>query len=113
AALLESNNPAAADLQQRVGTRNVLRLAGDAGLSGLPDVPSLALGTGVVSPLDLTAAYTMFPGEGQVARPRGIISVFDSGGRQVYDQPVERRQLISPAVEFPMTSLLSGVLGRG
>ena len=32
AALLESNNPAAADLQQRVGSRAVLRLAGDAGL---------------------------------------------------------------------------------
>src|SRR6185369_3967911 len=60
AALLESNNPAAADLQQRVGTRAVLRLADDAGLSGLPDVPSLALGTGLVSPLDLTTAYTVF-----------------------------------------------------
>ena len=64
AALLESNNAAAADLQQRVGSRAVLRLAGDAGLSDLPDVPSLALGTGLVSPLDLTAAYTMFPGGG-------------------------------------------------
>jgi membrane carboxypeptidase/penicillin-binding protein len=113
AALLESNNPAAVDLQQRVGSRAVLRLAGDAGLSDLPDVPSLALGTGVVSPLDLTAAYTMFPGEGQVARPRGMISVFDSGGRQVYDRPVEREQLISPAVAFQMTSMLRDVIERG
>jgi penicillin-binding protein 2D len=113
AALLESNNPAAADLQQRVGTRAVLRLAGDAGLSGLPDVPSLALGTGVVSPLDLTAAYTMFPGEGQVARPRGIISVFDSGGRQVLDRPVERSEIVSPAVAFQMTSMLRDVVERG
>jgi membrane peptidoglycan carboxypeptidase len=113
AALLESNNPAAADLQQRVGTRAVLRLAGDAGLTGLPDVPSLALGTGVVSPLDLTAAFTMFPGEGQVARPRGMISVFDSGGRQVFDRPVQREQLVSPAVAFQMTSMLRDVIERG
>jgi len=113
AALLESNNPAAVDLQQRVGSRAVLRLAGDAGLSDLPDVPSLALGTGVVSPLDLTAAYTMFPGEGQVARPRGMISVFDSGGRQVYDRLVDREQLISPAVAFQMTSMLRDVIERG
>jgi 1A family penicillin-binding protein len=113
AALLESNNPAAADLQQRVGSRAVLQLAGDAGLSGLPDVPSLALGTGLVSPLDLTAAYTMFPGDGQVARPRGMISVFDSGGRQVYDRPVDREQLISPAVAFQMTSMLRDVIERG
>ena len=33
----------------------------------------------------------MFPGDGQVARPRGMISVFDSGGRQVFDRPVDRR----------------------
>jgi 1A family penicillin-binding protein len=113
AALLESNNPAAADLQQLIGSRAVLRLAGDAGLSDLPDVPSLALGSGVVSPLDLTAAYTMFPGDGQVARPRGMISVFDSGGRQVFDRPVERTQLVAPAVAFQMTSMLRDVVERG
>src|SRR5205814_1604527 len=70
AALMESNNAAAADLQQEIGSRTVLRLASDAGLEGLPDVPSLALGTGVVTPIDLTSAYTMFPGEGQIVRPR-------------------------------------------
>jgi 1A family penicillin-binding protein len=113
AALLESNNPAAADLMQRVGSRAVLRLASNAGLSGLPDVPSLALGTGVVSPLDLTTAYTMFPGEGQVARPRGIVSVFDAGGRQVLDRPVEREELISPQVAFQMTTMLRDVIDRG
>jgi 1A family penicillin-binding protein len=113
AALLESNNPAAADLQQRIGSRAVLRLAGDAGLSGLPDVPSLALGTGLVSPLDLTAAYTMFAAEGQLARPRGVIAVYDSGGRQVLDQPVQREQIISPPVAFQMTTMLRDVIERG
>jgi 1A family penicillin-binding protein len=112
-ALLESNNPAAADLQQRVGSRAVLRLAGDAGLSGLPDVPSLALGTGLVSPLDLTVAYTMFPGGGLVARPRAMIGVFDSGGRQVFDAAVEREQLISPQAAFQLTSMLRDVIERG
>jgi 1A family penicillin-binding protein len=112
-ALLESNNPAAADLQQRVGSRAVLRLASDAGLSGLPDVPSLALGTGLVSPLDLTAAYTMFPGGGQVARPRSMIGVFDSGGRQVFDAPIQREQLISPQTAFQMTTMLRDVIERG
>jgi 1A family penicillin-binding protein len=113
AALLESNNPAAADLQQRIGSRAVLRLAGDAGLSGLPDVPSLALGTGLVSPLDLTAAYTMFAADGQLAHPRGVLAVFDSGGRQVFDQPVQREQIISPPVAFQMTSMLRDVIERG
>jgi penicillin-binding protein 1A len=112
-ALLESNNAAAANLQQDVSTRAVLRVAGDAGLSGLPDVPSLALGTGVVSPLDLTSAFTVFPGGGQVARPRGIVTVLDAGGFHVLDRPVERQQIISPEVAFQMTSMLRDVVDRG
>jgi 1A family penicillin-binding protein len=113
AALIESNNAAAADLQQEVGTRTVLRLAGDAGLNDLPDVASLALGTGLVSPLDLTAAYTIFPSGGEVARPRGILSVFDASGSQVLDRPVVRERLLKEPVAFQMTSMLRDVIERG
>ncbi|HWF87042.1 MAG TPA: transglycosylase domain-containing protein, partial [Vicinamibacterales bacterium] len=95
AALMESNNAAAADLQQHVGVRTVLHVAGDAGLDGLPEVASLALGTGLVTPIDLTAAYTMFPGGGQVVRPRGIISVFDADGVEVVDHGVEGERVVS------------------
>src|SRR5258706_12183510 len=42
-----------------------------------------------------------------------MLSVFDSGGRQVFDQPVDREQLISPAVAFQMTSMLRDVIERG
>ena len=113
AALAESNNAAAADLQQHVGSGAVLRLAADAGLRGLPDVPSLALGTGLVSPLDLTAAYTMFPGGGQVARPRGILSVLDADGDEIFNHPVERRRIISEQSAFQMVTMLRDVIDRG
>jgi len=112
-ALLESNNAAAAGLQQQVGTRTVIRLARDAGLDNLPDVPSLALGTGVVSPIDLTAAYTMFPGGGQVAHPRGIVSVFDADGDQVLDVGVRREPVIGAPAAFQMVSMLRDVIERG
>jgi 1A family penicillin-binding protein len=113
AALIESNNAAAADLLQKVGARTVLALAGDAGLGGLPDVPSLALGTGEVTPLDLTVAYSMFPAGGEVARPRGIIGVYDANGTQVFDQPIARRRVIEPDVAFQMVSMLRDVVDRG
>ena len=112
-ALMESNNAAAANLQQAVGSRAVLRVANDAGLSNLPDVPSLALGTGVVSPLDLTAAYTIFPAAGERAEPRGILSVYDAAGDEVLDRPVERTRILSPEVAFQMTSMLRDVVDRG
>ncbi len=113
AALIESNNAAAASLQQQIGSGPVLRLANNAGLTGLPDVPSLALGTGLVTPLDLTAAYTMFPGGGEVVKPRGIVSVFDAAGNQVFDRPVESTRVISQDAAFQMVSLLRDVVDRG
>jgi penicillin-binding protein 1A len=113
AALVESNNAAAAVLQHQLGSSAVLRLASDAGLSGLPDVPSLSLGTGLVTPIDLTSAYTMFPGGGEVARPRGIISVFDANGDQVLDRAVDRTRVISEETAFQMVTLLRDVIERG
>jgi penicillin-binding protein 1A len=113
AALAESNNAAAADLLQRVGGATVIRTANDAGLQNLPDVPSLALGTGLVTPLDLTVAFTMFPGGGQVARPRGILSVFDAEGAQVLDRPIERARVITEPAAFQMVSMLRDVIERG
>jgi membrane carboxypeptidase/penicillin-binding protein len=66
-----------------------------------------------VSPLDLAAAYKMFPGAGQVVRPRGLISVLDAAGTHVLDRPVVRAPILSPAVAFQMTSMLRDVIDRG
>ena len=113
AALLESNNRAATALQQRLGSRPVLRLASHVGLRGLPDVPSLSLGTGLVTPLDLTAAFAAFPNGGMAVRPRGIVRVVDADGAPVYDNPVNAEPVISPATAFQMVSMLSDVMDRG
>ncbi len=113
AALLESNNAAAVAMQQKVGTRTVLQLASDAGLHNLPNVPSLALGTGLVSPLELTAAYTMFAAGGEVASPRGIIAVDDAEGSEVFARPVERRRVLEPPVAFQIMTMLRDVVDRG
>jgi 1A family penicillin-binding protein len=113
AALAESNNAAAARLQQQIGSGRVLRLASAAGLKDLPDVPSLALGAGLVTPIGLTAAYTMFPGGGEVVRPRGIINVLDANGVSVFEAPVERKRVVSEAVAFQALSMLRDVIDRG
>ena len=112
-ALAESNNAAAAALQQQIGSDKVLRVASYAGLNNLPDVPSLALGSGLVTPLDLTVAYTMFASGGEVVRPRGIVSVLDAEGAEVLTQPVERRRIISEPVAFQMLTMLRDVVEKG
>ena len=113
AALIESNNRAAALLQQRIGSRPVLRFASDVGLRDLPDVPSLSLGTGLVTPLDLTVAYAAFPNGGNAVHARAITRVFDADGGVAYDNPSRQDRVIAEPVAYQMVSMLEDVLGRG
>jgi len=113
AALLESNNRAASLLQQQVGTGRVLRMASRAGLEDLPGVPSLALGTGLVTPLAMTAAFAVFPNGGFAVRPRDITRVRDADGGTALQQAVDLERALSPEVAFQMVSMLGDVIDRG
>lgn len=113
AALLESNNRAATLLQQQVGTGRVLRVADRAGLEDLPDVPSLALGAGLVTPLAITSAFAVFPNGGLAVRPRDIVRVRDADGGTAFEQRIEGDRVVSPQVAFQMVSMLRDVVDRG
>jgi 1A family penicillin-binding protein len=112
-ALLESNNAAAVKLQQQLGTRPVLRLASDLGVDDQPNVPSLALGSGLVTPLDLTAAYAVFPNLGYRVRPRGLVEVTNASGESVHTVHIEREKILPPPVAFQMVTMLQDVVTRG
>lgn len=113
AALIESDNRAASLLQQRVGTRRVMRVAGDAGLHDLPNVPSLSLGTGLATPLELTTAFAMFPNGGHSVRPRAILRILDDDRSVAFATPVVRENVISPQVAYQMVAMLQDVVDRG
>jgi 1A family penicillin-binding protein len=112
-AIVESNNRAATLLQQRMGSRPLLRLASDVGMRDLPDVPSLSLGSGVVSPLELTTAFAAFPNGGYAVRPRSIKEVINGDGDVAMADDISRDRVISEQVAFQMVSMLSDVIGRG
>ena len=113
AALMESNNRAATLLQQQVGSGRVLRVAARAGLDELPDVPSLALGSGLVTPLAITAAFAVFPNGGMAVRPRDIARVRDADGNTAYEQAIEGDRVIEPAVAYQMVTMLRDAIDRG
>jgi len=113
AALIESNNRAASLLQQQVGTGRVLRVASRSGLDDLPDVPSLALGSGLVTPLAITTAFSMFPNGGLRVRPRDLARVRDADGGTAFEQRVETERVIAPEVAFQMVSMLEDAIDRG
>jgi 1A family penicillin-binding protein len=112
-ALLESNNQAAVALQLRIGSGAVLSLASDLGLRDQPNVPSLALGSGLVSPLELTAAYAAFPNGGFAVTPRAIVRVLDAGEGVVVENAVRRKRALPEAVAFQTMTMLRDVVDLG
>jgi 1A family penicillin-binding protein len=112
-ALSRSNNAAAVILQQRIGTDPVVRMATTVGVRDQPRVPSLALGTGLVSPLELTAAYAVFPGGGFRIRPRGVVEIRDAEGAIVERVHVERERVLSAQAAYQMVSMLEDVVNQG
>jgi 1A family penicillin-binding protein len=112
-ALLESNNQAAVALQLRIGSGAVLGLVSDLGLRDQPNVPSLALGSGLVTPLELTAAYAAFPNGGFAIAPRAIVRVLDASAGVVVENAVRRKRALPEAVAFQTLTMLRDVVDVG
>jgi penicillin-binding protein 1A len=79
----------------------------------LPVVPSLALGTGDVTLLELTAAYTAFANRGSTSVPRMFTRVDDSSGHTIFDNAERHAQAISAVTAYLMSSMLAEVVDSG
>jgi penicillin-binding protein 1A len=84
AALKTSSNRAAVQMLQQIGIPTAVRYAERLGVGGLPEVPSLALGSGEVTLMSMTAAYSAFANQGMFAQPSLIRRVDDSSGQVLY-----------------------------
>jgi 1A family penicillin-binding protein len=114
AALKISSNRAAAQLLQQVGYSQATYYASRLGIeSQLPAVASLALGTGGVTLLELTAAYGVFANQGIAVSPHLIVRVEDATGQTVFSEAPSRRQAVTPATAYLMSSMLADVISSG
>lgn len=81
-ALAQSLNIPAVKLALRAGLPQVVAIARSCGIqSPLREVPSLALGTSEVTPMELASAYGVFANLGRRAEPRLIRRVTSADGR--------------------------------
>lgn len=113
-ALVQSKNTATVRLAQAVGVQEVLQTARQAGVRGeLPNFPSVVLGSGQVTLLNLTSAYTTFATLGEQVEPRFVTRVEDRDGRAVWTAPIERHRAMDPGVAFLVTDVLQDVVNRG
>ena len=102
-ALAKSDNIAAVKVAQMVGYGNVVAMAQRAGLnSDIKPTPSVALGTYVVTPLEIAGAYTAFANGGVWVKPHIIAG----------DSPASH-QAMDPRVAYVLTNMMEEVLRTG
>jgi penicillin-binding protein 1B len=114
-ALERSLNVPAARLGQQVGIAKVVEMARRLGIeSHLPAVPSLALGTAEVSPLEIATVYATFANGGLRPTPRSFIGLLDDRGVGQEQWPLAgARRVLDPGTAYLTTSMLEGVVDRG
>ncbi|HEX9159528.1 MAG TPA: PBP1A family penicillin-binding protein [Rhizomicrobium sp.] len=114
-ALAHSINTITAGVAQDVGIDKVINAARRCGItSPLQAIPSLALGTSDVTPLELTAAYATFASGGLHVSPYFVTAVEDNAHHSLYerkDQPESR--VIATGVNRDLTMMLNGVVTEG
>jgi penicillin-binding protein 1A len=113
-ALAQSLNTASVRLElQAGGAGAVAAVAHRLGIADrLPDLPSLALGTGEVGLLELTAAYAPFFNGGHVVTPQAILSA-TADRKPVPITWLAPRQAIDPDLASMMIRMLAGVVSHG
>jgi penicillin-binding protein 1A len=113
-ALAHSVNTITVNLGQEVGIENVIGAARRLGItSPLTPTPSLALGTSVVTPLELTSAYAAFANGGYRVTPY-LVTEVDQTGKILYRRlaPTPQR-VIEPAVDRDMLAMMWNVIATG
>jgi penicillin-binding protein 1A len=113
-ALAQSLNTAAVRLElQYGGAAAVAAVAHRLGVADkLPDLPSLALGTGEVGLLEMTAAYAAFFNGGRVVTPQAVLSVTADRKPVPVTWPAPRAA-IDPDLAAMMVRMLAGVVQNG
>lgn len=115
-ALIHSVNTVSVELLMQVGIDSVLELASDAGIeSTLPEVPSLALGTGTVSLYEMMKAYQAIANMGVAREPVYISRIEDRDGN-VLEEIIpgdEGSAICSPENAGLMIEMLKGVVDDG
>jgi membrane peptidoglycan carboxypeptidase len=92
----------------------VIEMAHTLGIkSDLPAVPSIVLGAGEVSVLDMASAYSSFRDHGLHNEPVMIERVEDARGNVIYRADETPQQVISPEVADTVTTALRGVVSGG
>ena len=114
-ALAQSINTVAVKVAERTGRERVIRTARRLGLSAdFKPTPSLALGAGEVSLIEITAAYGAFASGGFAVWAHGIKEIRDGSGRLLYRRRGSGPGRVAGAADAAaMNDMLADAVGSG
>ncbi|WP_371499972.1 transglycosylase domain-containing protein [Kitasatospora sp. NBC_00374] len=118
-AMAKSVNTYFAALEGEIGLCTVAQMANrlgitqQAGGTKLDAVPSMALGSNSLSPLDMASAYAAFAAHGTYCRPVAIASVTTADGRALKVPAAGCGQAMSAQTADALTTMLKGVVQDG
>lgn len=113
-ALAKSINTVAIRVLSDVGPETVVELARRLGISSkLPSELSLALGSGEVTPMELTNAFAALAAGGTYLPPRTIRELSGMRGEQVEQAEPAAEQVLSPEVAYVSVDMMTSVINEG
>jgi penicillin-binding protein 1A len=113
-ALAHSRNISAINLITQIGPPLVAEIAHRAGIrSDLEPAPALALGSSVVTPLEMANAFATFANGGIAVTPYTIETVEDAAGKQLEAHVPSDREAMTPQLAYLVTNVLKAVVQGG
>ncbi|HEV2287726.1 MAG TPA: PBP1A family penicillin-binding protein [Candidatus Acidoferrales bacterium] len=113
-ALTHSLNVATVKFAQMVGYDRVKDFTQQLGLDpGIQATPAMALGSYVMTPLEVAAGYTIFADNGVRAEPRFLNKVVSADGSILQRSIPQTKALLDPRVAYLVTNILEDVINHG
>ncbi len=80
----------------------------------IPPYPSISLGTGEVSPLEMAASFAVFASQGKYAKPYSILKIEDRSGRILYNHnTIDTIVVLDSATCYLLTRAMETVVDSG
>jgi penicillin-binding protein 1A len=111
-----SVNGVYARLMEKLCPDKVAEMAERLGIPKIPAdkrVPSMALGTAEVRPIDMASAYATLADMGEYHKPTFFEKVDHRSGKPVIDEPSSPERRVSAALAWQVTDILKGVITGG
>lgn len=113
-AISKSDNIYAVQTMMQVGADKVIETARKMGVtSPLEPLPSLALGTYPVSPLEMAGAFGVIANQGVRIETTVITKIVSSTGRVLYEAKPSKIKVVEPEYAYTLTNLMKSVFDPG